>query len=164
MSSEGCDSTAYTYIFINPILTGVVSVNLCPGAEFEGLTPMADTSFTTEHIAANGFDSLTVFNIFVQASYADTTQLHICEGESTLLYGELVSEAGLYENLLRSIHDCDSLLVTELILDPIQESDFDLRLCEGDSLFLAGAFQSTTGVYTELYPTCLLYTSPSPRD
>ena len=153
MSSEGCDSTAYTYIFINPILTGVVSVNLCPGAEFEGLTPMADTSFTTEHIAANGFDSLTVFNIFVQASYADTTQLHICEGESTLLYGELVSEAGLYENLLRSIHDCDSLLVTELILDPIQESDFDLRLCEGDSLFLAGAFQSTTGVYTELYPT-----------
>ena len=153
VNMEGCDSTAFIYIFINPVLTGVVNVNLCPGESYEGNTPSADSTYTTEHTASNGFDSITVFNIYVQEVYADTLQIHICEGESTLIFGNWEEEAGLYENLLSSFYGCDSLIVAELIIDPLQEYEYDLSICEGESIFLAGAEQTEAGLYQEQYLT-----------
>ncbi len=153
LSFEGCDSIAYIYIFINPVLTGVVNVDLCPGESYANISPSADTSYTTFHTASNGFDSITVFNIYIQETYVVNEQVTLCEGESISIFGVLENEAGIYENLLASSYGCDSLLIVEVLINPIENSGYGITICEGEVSFIAGAPQTESGTYTEYYST-----------
>ena len=150
---NGCDSLAITQIIINPILTGVVVVHLCPGETYDLYTPTQDTSYQTEHTAINGFDSITLFNLYVHPVFSNTNTLHVCEGDSILIYNNFESENGLYTFEGSSIWGCDSIFTTELIIDPHAELSRTEVICEGESIYLAGAIQTEAGSYEELYST-----------
>jgi len=150
---DGCDSLAITQILINPVLTGVVVVDLCPGETFDLFTPLQDTSYQTEHTASNGFDSITIFNLFVHPIFNMSNTLHVCEGDSILIYDNFEFEGGTYTFEGTSIWGCDSISTTELIIDPLAETSNTAIICEGESIFLAGAMQTEAGSYEELYST-----------
>ena len=71
----------------------------------------------------------------------------ICSNDSIFIGGVWVNSPGQYCDTLLSNKGCDSLVCIDLTFDPgyvLAQSD---SICSGDSLFLAGEWQSMAGVY-----------------
>ncbi|MCZ4407233.1 gliding motility-associated C-terminal domain-containing protein [Cryomorphaceae bacterium 1068] len=96
--------------------------------------------------ACNYFESITI-NVFTPV--AAETDLIICDGDSAFLGGSFQNSPGLYTDTLTATSGCDSLLTTNLVLSPFADFSRDLSICNGDSIFLEGSFQSSAGVYTD---------------
>jgi len=72
----------------------------------------------------------------------------ICEGDSIWLQGAFQKTAGVYYDTLTGLLTLDSVLVTALTLNPPTQTIQTHTICDGDSLFLAGAWRKTPGFYT----------------
>ncbi|MCH8331333.1 MAG: T9SS type A sorting domain-containing protein, partial [Bacteroidetes bacterium] len=88
--------------------------------------------------------------IIVNIYPTDTTFLisqMICEGDSTVIFGDYRKTTGVYFDTLTSVTSCDSIVAIPLIVSPnfeLLESD---TICPGDSAFLVGAWQTEAGTY-----------------
>ncbi|HRZ43251.1 MAG TPA: DNRLRE domain-containing protein [Bacteroidales bacterium] len=82
-------------------------------------------------------------------------QITICEGDSALLQGAYQKTAGLYFDTLTNVSNQDSIKVTALhtIMPYVGVKTF--HICHGDSIWLAGAYQTVTGFYIEYLSTIL---------
>ncbi len=77
------------------------------------------------------------------------TESTICFGDSVLFAGEWRSEAGEYSATVPVNGGCDSLLILDLTVNASQTEFDQATLCFGDSLFLAGSWQTQSGTYTD---------------
>ena len=150
-TAEGCDSTAMTQILINAILSSQQTIDLCPGETYENIAYFTDSTYTQNFTAANGFDSIVTYIIDVHEMYVDTFEQNICAGDSILFGGNFQSEAGFYSDPNSSIFGCDSTVILNLIVQDQISIDDEQSICEGDSLFLAGAFQTDAGMYKDSF-------------
>lgn len=73
----------------------------------------------------------------------------ICPGDSLFTGGAWQQTSGIYTNLLHSASGCDTLITTTLNLHSGLTSNTTQAICQGDSLFVGGAWQHTAGVYTD---------------
>ncbi len=73
-------------------------------------------------------------------SYAGTSNIAICEGDSVLINGSWVSTSGTYVNALTNMQGCDSIITTVLTLKPRPIFDLgpDTTVCNGQSVQLSG--------------------------
>ena len=81
------------------------------------------------------------------AGYLDSVSALICQGDSIFLEGQYRTTAGTYIDSLLSIEGCDSVTVTLLSVVNIILTNDSTTICTGDSVFLGGAYQTTTGTY-----------------
>ncbi len=149
-TSAGCDSLAMTQIIINPIISTQQIIDLCPGETYNNEIYFADSSYVLSFTAANGFDSLVTYVIDVHDIYSDTISQNICSGDSILFGNIFQTESGFYTDPFSSIYGCDSILVLNLTVQDQITGEEDQSICEGDSLFLAGAFQTSSGIYEDI--------------
>ena len=61
------------------------------------------------------------------------------------------STSGNYVDTITSVSGCDSVVSTHLLITPITNSFDTLEICFGDSAFLSGSFQTSTGTYFNIY-------------
>lgn len=73
---------------------------------------------------------------------------HICLGDSLFLYNRYVFSDSVYTDTLKSIHNCDSIILTTLIVDstyliakPV------INMCQYDSVLIFNNYQSQSGTY-----------------
>ena len=107
---------------------------------------------TTYSVSGVGFGACIYFEsitINIIPPVAAETDLIICDGDSAFLGGTFQNSPGLYTDTLTATSGCDSIRNTNLILSPFAEFSRDLSICNGDSIFLDGSFQSSAGVYTD---------------
>jgi hypothetical protein len=65
-------------------------------------------------------DSVIRLNLTIHPIYeTELTQMFICPNDSVLIFGNYQSTPGLYYDSLLTIHGCDSVMVQELIIQPI---------------------------------------------
>ncbi len=154
VGNDGCDSVVTTITVYDPGDLKVLSpITICEGETanvFGNLVSTAGTYYDSL-LNANGCDSICVQMVIVKPVYADTTQLQICQGDSALLGGLYRFTSGLYVDSLSTMMSCDSLIYTQLNVVPQINTTAIAMVCEGDSLLLHGAYQSTAGVYAGLY-------------
>ena len=75
--------------------------------------------------------------------------LVVCYGDSALLQGQYRSTAGSYMDVITSNAGCDSIHVTELIIDSLIYTNTSRNICYLDSALLGGNYQTTTGIYLD---------------
>lgn len=95
----------------------------------------------------------------------------ICQGDSIFLGGAFQTAAGVYNDTLTGANTCDSIVVTTLTITPPVVTNQNASICQGDSIFLGGAFQTIAGVYNDtltgsnscdsIVATTLTITAPS---
>ena len=78
--------------------------------------------------------------------------LRVCAGDSILVRGVFRTAAGRYVDTLTAASGCDSLLITDLFVNPRPDTAIAATICSGSSLFLAGADRSVSGVYRDTLP------------
>ncbi len=67
----------------------------------------------------HGCDSVIITELNVYPAFETNTTEEICEGDSIMLGGELQTTSGTYYDMLLTQHGCDSIILTELIVNTL---------------------------------------------
>jgi hypothetical protein len=73
----------------------------------------------------------------------------ICQGDSIQLGGAWQTTAGIYTDIYQAANGCDSIRNTTLTIVAPTTGSQSLTICNGDSIFVGGAWQFTAGSYVD---------------
>jgi subtilisin-like proprotein convertase family protein len=157
-STGGCDSTVMLNLIVTPSSVITESINICEGNQYT----FPDGSFgtTTEaHISVltsiSGCDSTVVTALTVYPSYNMDVFVSICSGGSHVFPdGSVGSTSQTQTSVLTSSLGCDSLIITNLVVNSSSNSNESVTICEGDThVFPDGTIGTTNQVYTSVIST-----------
>jgi len=152
---NGCDSIVNTSLNLWPNYSDTYEVTMCngdstmAGGAYQYVAGLYVDSLTT----TNGCDSVIYTDLIVFATYLDTNYVEICSGESVVLGGSSQTTSGTYIDYYNTELGCDSTVVSVLEVHPVYDSTDVQIICDGDSIFLAGAYQFTGGTYIDTFNT-----------
>ena len=157
-SAGGCDSTVILNLTVTASSVITESINICAGSQY--IFPDGSVGLSTEaHISAltsvSGCDSTVVTALTVYPVYNMDVTVSICSGGSYVFPdGTVGSTSQIQTSLLTSVSGCDSLIITNLIVNPSSNSNEAVTICEGDThIFPDGTFGTLSQVYTSIIPT-----------
>jgi len=154
-SLEGCDSIATTVLSYVSFFTYTADYSVCDGDSIllESSYESVAGTYVDTFVAANGCDSVILSSLSVVPLYNIATTITICGNDSVLLEGTYQSTSGTYIDTLASQGGCDSVVVSTLVVDPAYSVQVLAAVCNGDSIFLAGAYQTVLGNYVDIFST-----------
>lgn len=151
----GCDSNYTINLSVDPVITINPTVHICSGETYTlpdgtavGVTGLYPVTLTT----AAGCDSIINTTVLVHPVFASTVNAEICDDAVyTLPDGTTANVTGTYVTNLLTVHDCDSIITTNLTVHPTFTTVINEDLCIGESYTLPdGTITSTTGTWN--YP------------
>ncbi len=150
----GCDSVYIVTLTVIPDESFIEEVAICEGSSYSfngieyGEAGTYIHSWTGGNLACEYTATLllTVFEL-----EADTIIANVCEGDFYPFGNEQLTEPGEYTNFFTSFNGCDSMVVLFLSVEDTQFYSQQINLCEGDSLFVGGAYQYVSGSYMDTY-------------
>lgn len=150
-SSGGCDSLVISHLTVIAIPTVNINVNMCSGdSMFVGGSWQHNAgTYHDTLIASTGCDSIVISHLTVIAPVIKNKNQSICSGDSLFVGGAWQHTAGNYIDTFATSLGCDSIVITHLSINPIYFNSYFKSICEGDSVFLAGFWRTTPGVYNE---------------
>ena len=142
---------------IIPALANTIdSIGICTGdsAMLAGVYQTTSGVYYDTLQTAAGCDSIVETHLTVDNVIYSYDSLSICSGDSALIAGNYESTSGTYRDTLTAQAGCDSVAVMELTIIPTLANTIDsIGICTGDSAMLAGAYQTTSGVYYDTLQT-----------
>lgn len=124
------------------------------GQSTNGVFTATPTQTTTYYIRGEGgscantgdCDSITInFSTKHSINLGDK---NICQGDSTIVFGNYQKTGGTYYNSLSSQSGCDSTLIQQLIVNPIDTTVLsNVTICSGDSALVFGNYQKQAGIF-----------------
>lgn len=113
----------------------------------------APTTHTSLLQGTNGCDSTVITNLTVNPTYTSNNPQVICQGDIYNFNGNNYITAGNYNDTLQSVLGCDSIVVTQLTVNPAYISDLAQSICSGEVYDFAGEEYSTAGSYQGVFQT-----------
>jgi len=152
---DGCDSVVITNLVVNPVFAVPLSADICAGDSIflAGAFQFAAGVYDDSLVTIKGCDSIISTTLTVNPTFLNTPSLSICDGDSILIAGAFRSTAGVYTDSALTPNGCDSVTATTLTIDPVYSLNDTAFICDGDSIMLGGAFQSTGGSYLDTFNT-----------
>ena len=147
----GCDSILSTTVTILPSRFDTINEPICLGDSiFVGGAFRTAPGFYVDSFTTSLFcDSIVTTEVtLLQPDFVNTTE-NICLGDSAFLEGMWQTTSGVYIDSLINTYGCDSVVTTQLNIIQAKSTSLNVSICSGDSLFVGGAWQTTTGVYTD---------------
>ena len=150
-NSNGCDSIHQTFLSVRPQIISYETIEICSldSVFLEGAYQNTSGFYHDTLSSSNGCDSLIVTELQVNSVLYGRDTLVLCYGDSALLQGQYRSTPGSYMDVITSNAGCDSIHVTELIIDSIIYTNTSRNMCYLDSAFLGGSYQTTAGIYLD---------------
>ena len=154
-STTGCDSTVTLNLAVNPTLQTTLNDTICTGSNytFNGTTYTTAGMYMANLTSVTGCDSTVTLNLAVNPTLQTTLNDTICTGSNYTFNGIAYTTAGMYVTNLTSATGCDSTVTLNLAVNPTLQTTLNDTICTGSNYTFNGTMY-----------TCLLYTSPSPRD
>lgn len=151
ISKAGCDSTVTTHLTVSPKYNISKVVSICEGESLlvGGKLQTKTGQYIDTFKSKSGCDSTVTTNLQVQPAYRISKDANICAGESYLVGGVPRTTTGTYTEVFVSRFGCDSTIVVCLTVWEKYSMPREVTICEGDTFFAGGKFQSTPGVYID---------------
>ncbi len=96
------------------------------------------------------YDSI---DVTVLPSYFSQVDTSFCAGDSIYAGGEYRKTTGDYYDSLYNYIGCDSVIKTSLVVHDTFLIQQQIGRCNGDSVFVGGAWQKVSGIYYDYYQT-----------
>ncbi len=152
-SIYGCDSIRTRYVHYYPIypanppdtLTICVGDSLIVFDEYQ-----TDPGLYKKELKnIYGCDSSIYKYLFLEDTYILEKFDTILSGDSLYFSGQHFYFSGIYyDSLSTNLNGCDSIIKLNLFVECIPQSSEVIRqICEGDSIFIAGKYQTQIGIY-----------------
>lgn len=148
-ASSGCDTLLFTQLTVLNPIKNAFAATICSGESysFNGNLYTAPGIYRDTLLANNGCDSVLELNLTQEPLKQLYDTVKICFGDVYFFNGNSLSISGDYKDTLVYSHSCDTILNLNLVIRPENKSNVNLSICDGDSAFLANAFQSVPGIY-----------------
>jgi hypothetical protein len=153
ISGSGCDSIVTTNLIINQTYNLNEDVVLCSGETYvlpNGSEVSAEGSYISNLSTVEGCDSIITTNLAVNPSYVISENVSICAGSIYILpNGNKVNTAGTYISKFFTVEGCDSIITTNLSINPSYKINVNVSICEGNTYALPDGIEvSAEGIYT----------------
>jgi gliding motility-associated-like protein len=127
-------------------------VSICSGSSYtlpDGILVSAAGSYPVTLSSAAGCDSVVTTVLTIQSTLSSSLSASICAGENYNFNGEILIDAGNYQDTVTSSSGCDSLInLTLVVLQPI-ETSLSAMICAGSSYTLNGNSYTSAGIYRD---------------
>ena len=157
VSWNGCDSVLTTTLTVVEGFDQSIIATICEGDSIllAGSYQVIAGDYIDSLLSTSGCDSVITTTLIVNQEYEIENTVSICEGDSILLGGDYQMLGGIFQDSLQSISGCDSVITTTLTVNPNEETNISITICEGEIYYAAGANQTTTGIYYDSLNTTL---------
>ena len=149
LTLNGCDSVIITELTVTPLQVAIADAILCEGDSiFAGGAWQTESGDYYDTLPSSMCDTVVITSVGVLPSITpDTVHAMICSGDSVFAGGKWQKSSGIFTDTFETPFGCDSIVFTEVKLIPEALSTEQINLCEGDSLFAQGEWQTTSGTY-----------------
>jgi gliding motility-associated-like protein len=150
LADNGCDSIVRLNLIVLPTSTFTRRIDICSDETFYAGGLMQNTSGTylDTILASNGCDSFLITNLFVHSLVYTTLNPVICSGESFNVSASRYTSTGTYYDTLFTIWGCDSVITTNLTVNPTNNTLIDTTICFGDIIRIGTSIiHNTSGTY-----------------
>jgi len=148
---NGFNSNSYTYTVIDPNGQTALSGQIAPGVSATYLGSIAGIYSVVINDGACPqtftFDATNCNNPCTDTTINVATS--ICEGSSILLGGAQQTESGIYTDVFITSQGCDSTVITNLSINPVQSVLKEHDLCPGGSIQIGSSTYTNAGVYVD---------------
>ncbi len=141
--ANGCDSIRVLNLTVGALSYSSITATICEGQSLEGFSTSGQHVRTL--VAANGCDSIRTVYLTVNPTKLTNVNRSICYGQTYLAGGAMQTSSGVYRDTLRTYLNCDSVVITNLVVHPSPRPDLgtDTNLCTGSAkTFSAGSFNA----------------------
>lgn len=149
VSASGCDSIVVTRLTILPATLSNAQT-ICQGASHTVNGNVYTTSGVyTDVVEINGCNISFVTTLTVTPAPVSYNPKMICAGKTYSYNGHTYSTAGSYNDTIQNWHGCDSIVVTQLTVNPAPFSYNPKTICSGTSYFYNGHTYTEEGTYSD---------------
>jgi gliding motility-associated-like protein len=150
-SSKGCDSTVNLHLTFSDTIKENIDRTICEGdtLAIENQLFTQAGNYTINLKAFEGCDSVVNLNLHIINTVKESVQRIICENDSVTIGTQTLSQPGNYIVLLTSSAGCDSIVLLELIVNPIKSTRLNKEICAGESFSVGNHSYTQTGSYTD---------------
>ncbi|MBI5218848.1 MAG: gliding motility-associated C-terminal domain-containing protein [Bacteroidia bacterium] len=155
-TTNGCDSIFVTTLTVNPVYNIPVDAAICQGQTYtlpDSTVVSAAGYYTAAFQTINGCDSIIVTNLTILQSSIVNLQSSICSGDSIFLSDAYQTASGIYNDTLQSTSGCDSIIVTQLTVNPVFVISSVVEICSGGNYIFNGHTYTTAGNYNDTLTT-----------
>ncbi len=121
MSTQGCDSIITTNLTVleEAGTNTELALTICAGETHFAQGALQNTSgvYVDSLMSMLGCDSIITTNLTVFGEQAFNIDTTICEGSTYFAQGTVQTQAGQYVDTLLTLQNCDSIVITNLILE-----------------------------------------------
>lgn len=144
-----CTAFDSVLINVNTDTTTFDTFYICPGEgiNIHGNFETVEGNYSQLYASTYGCDSVSNVELVIVPIVDSTINVSICDGETFFAGGTNQNTSGVYIDTFVSSIGCDSIITTILEVLPIAFSNDTITICQGDSIFIGGAFQSIAGTY-----------------
>lgn len=145
-NAAGCDSIVTLNLTVNPPLSSVTNVAICPGSSytFFGQTLSNAGTYSQQIQNAAGCDSIVNLILSIKPIATSSVSHAMCQGEIYNFNGQVLNQQGTYTATVLGSNGCDSIVTLNLTVYPIPAapilSSNSPLLCPGDPLTLNAEF------------------------
>lgn len=152
-STTGCDSVIVTHLTILPEYNSSQTVTICDQETYfaGGVLRSESGTYTDIFKSKNGCDSVVTTCLQVIPKFEIPKNVSICSGDRYYAGGAWQTNPGVYTDVFRSRHGCDSVIAIHLDVLPAYADTVEVNTCEGEPYFAGGASQSSSGFYADAF-------------
>jgi hypothetical protein len=154
-SWKGCDSTVITDLTVTPAITKNQEFTVCFGKSITvgthtyNMTGTYSDNFKTKE----GCDSVVITKLTVLKENKRTQTLYICKGQSVKIGNHTYTVQGTYNDTLKAVNKCDSIIVTYLNVSQPSTFTQQLTVCKGGYLKVGNHIYTQPGTYKDTVKT-----------
>ena len=153
-SVQGCDSILQTNLTIGTsFFDGTGTVQICQGDSIliYGNYVSSAGDYYDSLLTINGCDSVYMTNVTVNPNYSMTNSYSLCPGDSIFAQGAWQQTTDIYYDSLLSVNGCDSVIISDVIMNAISVHSIDTGYCAGASVTVNGTTYSTPGAFDQYF-------------
>ena len=153
LSTSGCDSLVTLTLSVLPVSGSQREANICQGTTypFYGLALSVSGTYTALLPGSNGCDSTVTLVLAVYPTYLSTLNATICANEPYPFNGQMLNTSGTYTAQLSTVAGCDSVIVLQLTVLPVNQSSLNITTCNGQPYLYNNIPLTQSDTYTFLF-------------
>lgn len=149
------DSFIVLILAVEDTAQTVLNTRICEGAGlfFNGQMLTDSGTYRDTLSTSSGCDSFIVVNLTIDPAYQTMLSETICEGESFFFNNNNLMTTGIYEDTLKAMSGCDSMVTLNLTVGTIENTLIEETICDGETSQFNNQILSTSGVYMDTLST-----------
>jgi gliding motility-associated-like protein len=154
-SASGCDSIVNLNLSILPKQTFQQSVSICVGQSITvGNNTYTSAGIYVDTLSSSfGCDSIVTTTLSLLPTFTGSATLTLCEGDSIQVGTNVYTVSGTYTDTLLTAAGCDSIIITNLTVNPVFRRTDNPQICSGQVYNVGNSNYTASGTYIDSLST-----------